>query len=96
MITVHLRNILLEFASFKCITINNTNAFFLKTSFTDMALVSSVYHTVIPEADVDVSELSAVLIFYVEIRGRMISITLTIYETKGAVTQKITTYTFRS
>ena len=40
--------------------------------------------------------MSAVLIFYAENKRRMISKPLTIYETKGAVTQKITTYTFRS
>jgi len=90
--TVHLRNILLEFTTFKCSTIHNTNAFFLKTPFTDIACgVLSLSHFVIPEADADVSETSAVLIFY----GRMISKTLRLYETKGAVTQKITTYTFR-
>lgn len=48
----------------------------------------------VPEADVDVSEMSAVFNFYLENRDRMISKTLTIYETKGAVTHKITTYTF--
>jgi len=49
---------------------------------------------VVPEADVDVSEMSAVFNFYVENRDRMISKTLKNYETKGAVTQTITTYTF--
>jgi len=93
MITVHFRNILLEFTSFKCITIHNTNAFFLKTSFTDIACGVGLSHPVIPEVAVDVSEISAVLTFYVENRGRMITKTLTIYETKSAVTQKIT---FRS
>jgi hypothetical protein len=89
---------LLEFTiRFEYIIIHNTNAFFRKTSFTDIACgVLSLSHPVIPGADVDVSEMSAVLIFYVENRGRMISKTLTIYETKGAVTQKITIYTFRS
>jgi hypothetical protein len=40
--------------------------------------------------------MSAVLNFYVENRDRMNSKTLTVYETMGAVTQKITTYTFTS
>lgn len=44
-------------------------------------------------ADVNVSEMFAALIRYAENRGRMIPETLTIYETKRAITQKITSNT---
>jgi hypothetical protein len=69
----------LEFTiRFKYIIIHNTNAFILKTSFAVLACgVLCLLHPVVPEAFVDVSEMSVASIFYAEDRSSSIPETLT-------------------